>query len=333
MKVLLMGISVRAFSQSIWKKYTPIAVDAFGDLDTRKYAKVRHLRKFIYDMKELHRRIRDMAIREEYDIAVYGGKFDEFPEMLSGFEVAGNSAETVTKLRDGKVEKVVGRYLKVPRHIQNPVIKCGAITKVADVAIERVHGKDISYTFISDGNDWREIGFAKTESIIVRGAIFYRASIAPFNIEDEKRKKVESAVDKIVDIFGLKGINCIDMIDTEKDIYFLELNPRPSASLELFEKVCERSLLDMHIKGKIGTIKFKTNKKFGKYIVYSKNSCKIKNTRKLLKFNWIADIPYEGRNIKKGEPLFTVFATGNTYRYVKYKMLERAREAQRLLSM
>ena len=55
---------------------------------------------------------------------------------------------------------------------------------------------------------------------------------------------------QLVPVFALKGLNSLDFIHADDCSYVLEINPRPSASMQLYDE----DLLNRHIQACEGTV-------------------------------------------------------------------------------
>ncbi len=133
--------------------------------------------------------------------------------------------------------------------------------------------------------------------------------------------KIEEITSKITREFGLKGINGIDFLlpPSSKTPLLLEVNPRYPASVEIMERAFDFSGFDFHIKGCLGKLsefplKDRLNSEtfFGKAIVYAKWDVLVPQEV----VSWVLgnrrDIPFPGEIIKKGHPICTVFAKGQS---------------------
>jgi len=106
MKILLMGISVRALAESAVRSgYSVMALDAFGDQDLRALAESHSLHRDYhcgYSPKELYRASRELA----FDALAYTSNLENHPEILTYVQrhhraiVIGNPPEVVRSVRN-----------------------------------------------------------------------------------------------------------------------------------------------------------------------------------------------------------------------------------------
>ncbi len=123
--------------------------------------------------------------------------------------------------------------------------------------------------------------------------------------------------------FGLKGVGGIDIIisdgpDGRPRPFLVEINPRYTASMELFEQSYGLNIYSLHLEALNGYLpEFSLNGHLdgpfaGKAIVFARNSIIIPDTGGWPERGW-KDIPFPNDEIKKGRPVCTVFARGSTY--------------------
>ena len=103
------------------------------------------------------------------------------------------------------------------------------------------------------------------------------------------------------------GLNSADFLVAEDGFRLLEINPRPSATLDIFEPP-GGSLFALHMSACAGTLDFEAPNLPGAAamaIVYAESELTIPT---LDWPDWTADRPHAGSAIKAGEPLCTVRA-------------------------
>ena len=62
--------------------------------------------------------------------------------------------------------------------------------------------------------------------------------------------KITSYTNKIIEYFNIKGLCSVDMLVHEGNVLVLEVNPRVSATYELYEQMVENvNLIDAHLRG------------------------------------------------------------------------------------
>jgi predicted ATP-grasp superfamily ATP-dependent carboligase len=212
----------------------------------------------------------------------------------------------------------------------------------------RVDGKSIAGVFVSYRGSDRHIQtllFGVTEQIVgdkwLGAAAFqYCGSIGPRRIPDAISVQIESVGRCLATEFEIIGMWGVDFIVSENGAMPVDINPRMTASMELFEwsfRQVEsgiRSMVDLHVKacrGKLDRPEFEKAKHAiadsdkmveGKAILFHRGSKPLRistTTFAALKqiFNSafyestepgfsIADIPQEEQKIKPGHPILTL---------------------------
>ena len=203
-----------------------------------------------------------------------------------------------------------------------------------------IEGELLSLQFVADGQKAELISFSRQLTAPDSDSPFkYGGNILfrPSSILVEKAKKLINLLTKE---YSLMGINGVDFIKRGSDLYFLELNPRFTAAVELlldiygsqlFAAYLEDSLkenyLEKYLK-ELRNIKAKiilycsydlkvTDNISQKIAKISSNNCKFK----------IKDIPKKGELFSQGEPLSTLIIETenekklwNNYHYLSKKI-------------
>ena len=181
---------------------------------------------------------------------------------------------------------------------------------------QEIYGDAISALFITDGADFVCLGFCKLHTFQAAENypyVYQGASIIK-GLNEEVRLKTLNYADKIIKYFNLKGVFSIDMILNKKhpqsDLHVLEVNPRVSATFELYEHALPSlNVVDEHIRVCEGErlSKIKMNDVVSAYrIVFANHVSRVK--RNIHWPSWSKDLPESGRLIKRGEPICSVYA-------------------------
>lgn len=206
-----------------------------------------------------------------------------------------------------------------------------------------VKGVPCSAVFAADGKNSVLLGL--TEQLIGKPELgaegfTWCGNIFPLELDQENREALISRIDdiclKLTRSFGLRGINGIDFVlsESENTPFLVEVNPRYPASMELIEQAFHLPAFEIHIQSSQGESyyfplkeKLSQARYHGKGIVYAKQTVEIPPESP----NWILanrrDVPFPGEIVKKGHPICTVFATGETRDECWWGLLQ---EAERL---
>ena len=172
----------------------------------------------------------------------------------------------------------------------------------------------------------------------------YCGSVFPFHLSRDEQEYVQRLGKAIAAQYELIGLFNIDLIRTDSELYFLEVNPRYSASMELMERQFRVNLFEIHYLactagddnpgGWCQPVDLPKEYPFlGKAIWYADRElcsdadfCEFVDRQMMESgFLRISDIPRPGATIKKGAPVFTVFAHSRCEAEIDEKLVETAR--------
>jgi predicted ATP-grasp superfamily ATP-dependent carboligase len=324
----------------------PLVIDVFADLDTRYYAEA------FYPIPTLSKQHLAPAIDyfiEQYAVAhvVYGSGFEYYPESLcyldSQLTIVGNTPATFIKLHNKPDFFSVLDQLDIshpetvftaPADANNWLVK--PMQGQGGVNITRYHKNDTpelsvywqkyqqgalhSVLFLADGQNLQIIGFntqwsinlSETEEFIFSGIINNSLLL------NKQKLRVTGWLKKIVPVLMLKGLNSLDFIQTDNDSYVLEINPRISASMQLYNA----DLLIRHVKASQGELPWYSfwQQGYTAYqIVYAQQDVIIPD-----EFKWpkgYMDLPEPGSLIRAGQPICSIIARQKQARPVLEELL------------
>ena len=311
----------------------PLVIDLFADLDTQYYAEAF---KQVPSLAE-----QDLSAAVDYFIEryavghiIYGSGFEYYPESLrylaSRLLVLGNSADTFATLQDKSVffprlERLAIPYPDVcfcpPESADKWLVK--PMQGQGGLGIQRYNPKHQAYTqvywqkfqagtqhsvlFLADGKNAQVIGFNTQWTIdLGEGQEFiFSGIINSCNLLDEHKERITAWLDELVCEFRLKGMNSLDFIQADEMVFVLEINPRPSASMQLYDA----DLIIWHIKASQGQLTdyALSNKGYTGYqIVYAQQDVMISDA-----FKWpdgCMDLPEFGVTCRTGQPVCSIIA-------------------------
>src|SRR5262249_10321688 len=134
----------------------------------------------------------------------------------------------------------------------------------------------------------------------------------PALIAPDLAQALVQAVERLGQALPLVGLNSADFLVDGDEFRLLEINPRPGATLDIFEPP-EGSLFALHIaacEGELAGTPPRLDGARAAAIVYVERA--IASFPALRWPDWVADRPQPGTAIKAGEPLCTVHAAGAT---------------------
>lgn len=314
----------------------PLVIDLFADLDTQGYA-VAFYR--IPSLTEQHLApVVDYFIHR-YAVAhvIYGSGFEYYPESLyylnSRLIMLGNSPDTFVKLHNkpeffSVLDALNIAYpdvvLNAPNEADNWLVK--PMQGQGGAGIKRYHknnnagspvywqkyqtGTQHSVLFLANGQLMQVLGFNTQWTVGLSEAeeFIFSGIINSSDLLNEHKALVTDWLNKIVPVFALKGLNSLDFIQAGDHGYLLEINPRPSASMQLYDA----DLLIRHIKasqGELSDYNFVQNGHSAYQIVYADQDVLIPEA--FAWPDWCMDLPKPGSLIHTGQPICSIIAHQN----------------------
>ncbi len=358
MKLLLVAPSARMLAESArLAGYDFIALDYFGDLDTCEAGEcysLNHTYGAEGDSDRCIDRLYSHIGDVEFTHVIYGSGFENHPEYVAELEgkyrVLGNGTDTLRRVRDwgnffsslkrigvafpesfvvggDEVRDFSGDWIIKP-------LKTGGghgIFRLCEqvdfealddrvLIQEFIDGKEISASLISDGSE--AVCLCATEQLIGTHFNRYRyvGNIAPLDADKELLREIEEVSKKVVEEFELVGSVGVDLMLSDGVPYVVEVNPRVQGSMEAVEKVCGKSVVDLHVKACLRDIDIveleaalsikRKSGYFGRKILFADRD--VRFSIKQQEFDFVKDVPHYGEVIKELDPICTVLARGKT---------------------
>jgi hypothetical protein len=185
---------------------------------------------------------------------------------------------------------------------------------------EFIPGAPVSASVLSDGKESVTVSVNKQliglSELNSPGRFTYCGHVTPLDVGSDLTVKISGISNKIISGLGLVGSVGIDFVVSGSDVYFMEINPRFQDTLEAVERYRSINLVEKHIeacKGKLNKnldlifLNRAPGKFFAKGVLFSDKKIKAGNLNAL---SGIKDIPPEGAIINEGEPVCTIFVSG-----------------------
>lgn len=256
-----------------------IALDMFGDRDTRTAASAWHdLRNapgLQFDAERLLGTLKALASRREVRGWVPGSGFEANLALLQAgaavLPLLGNPPGLVARVRDpGHFHaRLSALGIAHPEtRVDPPAVGSGWLFKDAHACggwhvraaasapacpgpgayyQRELRGIPMSVLLLADGRRWRALGYARQlVRRIGRNRHVFHGAVGPVTLPAEVRSQVDAMVDKLVPEFGLRGLNGLDFMLVGERALVLELNPRPTATLALFDQLIPGGVLRAH---------------------------------------------------------------------------------------
>ncbi|HAF01681.1 MAG TPA: hypothetical protein DCO68_03530 [Methylophilaceae bacterium] len=355
--IIIAAISSRPYVKAATEAgFEVIAIDMFADIDTQKLAKkVYQVAVFEnqFDLEALLQVLEEVSAYQPVGFC-YGSGFERHPEHLRKIEalvhVLGNSAESVQYCKNPQsffkfCDDLSMTYPETshtkPAHHEGWLTKqiggCGGChvsplgvffdEEAKGVYFQRHQsGIAISCLFLVCEDQVKVIGYHEQWSNPQDTLSYqYGGAVSHIALADWVKSDLESFVKEAAKKMGLVGLNSCDAILADDKLYILEINPRLSASVDLYTPVVG-NLFAAHVaaskKETVGDLVISTTAK-AHHVHYAQHEMLITES-----FNWphwVCDIPEVGQRIEKNRPLCTVIAQAETATQAKQLVQNRAR--------
>ena len=367
--VLIIALSARPFIEAAVKAgFKVTAIDGFADAQTLALAEKTITVEFDaqgFKSEALLRAVEQLELHQ-YLGFVYGSGFDAQPELLqiiaTNLPILGNSVETLSAVNSLDFFKVLQKldityppifhaipntsssnpakqYLKKHTggcggsHIQVISVheKLSNLQKNKNYIQQYIKGRSVSLLFVARAKTIEIIGFNEqwlngSASMPFR----YGGAVSHIDLPEVVPKQLIQAAEKLTMEFGLLGLNSLDAIIDGEVAYVLEVNPRLSATFDLYE---DADLFDRHIEAvlnvddveEVGSPQKNPSSK-AHAIVYAD-----KNTTVPRDFDWpewATDTPAsqnEAIDIQAEQPICTVTAYGPNAEIAKQLVFARVK--------
>ena len=344
--LLIAAISARSLAQSARRAgFTPLVADFFADTDTQEAAHAcRKLRGIERGMQwqSLCRALDALAERAPSPIAgfVYGAGFEDRPELLRliarRWKLLGNDADTVKRIKAPKMFFAALDRLGIghPKTASKPprngagwlakktggaggshIVPSRLATSSPDRYFQqRVEGRAVSALFVGNGSFARVLGFSEQwTSPSPRSPWRYGGAVRPASLPEDLARRMASAVIGVARAFKIKGLASADFLVKDGEALLLEINPRPGATLDIFD--CGATpLLSLHVsavtEAKLPPRRLKLGDAMASAIVYAVSGGAAPPG--FVWPEWSADRPKSSERIDKNRPICTVMARAGT---------------------
>ncbi len=331
-----------------------IVLDLFNDVDTRHYAL--HSRAIVDEAGGLGASALLQGANEFYsscDGIVIGSGFEDktelMQELLTGRIVYGNTTETVKRMKDPTYFYNMLDALDIshpeislhqPEQLSDWLVKQvgasggahiqwahRAASPQGKIYYQRfVRGKSMSVLFVANGAQAQILGINEQWTVAMRPEFpfCYGGAIGKATLEQPLYQRVEKILDRILQTSGLVGLNGMDFILHDDDILVLEINPRPTATVDLYDGDWSEGLLAVHLRacrGELPDTMPQDETIRAHAIVYA--SAPMRVTENFVFPDWCSDIPQANSTICLHAPICTVHASGVVSAAVKLELQQR----------
>ncbi|MGH6858955.1 MAG: ATP-grasp domain-containing protein [Phyllobacterium sp.] len=341
--ILIAAISGRSLAAAARRAgFRPLVADLFNDADTLALAdravKLPGSIENGIDPEHIVDTLSELAGNDAPAAMVYGSGFERRPDLIEAisrrFTIAGNTAATVRLVKDPvRLSHLCSQLaiphpdirLDPPHQTRHWLIKlCGGAggshVKPADAGRSHVGryfqrfiaGRNLSALFLADGKAAHLVGFSRQWPSPSRESPFrYGGAVRLRRYDRAKTAEIKSWLSALTLRTGLVGLCSADFIDGESGLHLIEINPRPGATLDIFD--CETTpLLREHLRACSGSaISVPVYEgSAAAAIAYTPNAIAA-----FPGIDWpsmTADHQISGTALAAGDPVCTVFATASS---------------------
>lgn len=343
--VLIAALSGRGLAASARRAgYLPLVADAFGDSDTGQLAAdarcVKDAARIGFRAKPVFAALGELAASSARPVIglILGSGFEDRPKLIAalarGYRLIGNDAATVARSKDPVALAALLDSLAIahPETRIAPPEKPGdwlskriggsGGTHIVPAALaqrsprryfqRRLAGQPISALAIATRDGAHMVGISR-QWAVGRGPRPYRygGAVGPVRLAPAIEATIRSAVEQLCDALGLVGLAAFDFLLVGSTPHLLDINPRPSATLDVFDDATG-SLFHAHLaacEGRAAQLPVMNGARAAA-VLYADGGPL--NVAPLPWPAWTADRPSPATCIPRYRPIATVFAAGET---------------------
>ncbi|GAB4068671.1 ATP-grasp domain-containing protein [Ancylobacter sonchi] len=354
--IVLAALSARALAAAARRAgLEPLVLDLFGDEDTRELAAqmvaLRRRDGLAIDADDLLAQL-DLHAASAAPL-VLGSGFEATPDLVDRLaargNLAGNGGAVLRRLKDPFALSGLLTSLGIPHpRVFADVAPTGVDTLEKAIGAsggghihpaQRVHGpghylqehiegRSVSALFLADGRDARLLAFSEQWCAPDAASPYrYGGAAGPIAVPPHVEWEVAQALAHLAGSTGLIGLASADLILSHEGWSLIEINPRPGATLDIFDRPPLPPLLRLHLDACAGRLPdlspLHPDPQAGARaagILYAPMSFEM---RLAPLPTYTADRPALGTRLHPGEPVCTVFGEGRDAEEARGVMLLR----------
>lgn len=344
--LLIIAASARMLAQAAYQAgVKAVVIDVFADTDTRRYAAAwRQVASL--NLNDLLPALEPLLTEYPLHDLIYGSGFESFPESLSylnqRLHLVGNSPATFANTVNKQAFFAVLDSLQIPYPdsvfsppnpdggwLSKPLRGQGGLgirhwqaEPLAESYWQKYQtGLPHSALFLADGRHLQVLGFHRQWTTVAGPHGFLFAGLINRTALSTRHQTLITAwLRQLVPILGLNGLNSLDFIQDGATLWVLEINPRPSASMQLYDG----DLLSQHRHACAGHLPAASedsakNAACAYQIIYAQETVYIPDM--LVWPQNCADLPPTGTVCPTGEPICSMIVRQKTAQMV-YEQLQ-----------
>jgi uncharacterized protein len=328
------------------------AFDLFGDLDLRRGGG-----RVVALPGGTLTALVDAAVQVPARGVIYGASFENHPALVARLAqrhvLLGNGPQTLRAVRDPQrlaaalrdagllyprtfataPEDRSGRWLRKPlRGGGGTRVRAwrGGALPAGTVVQEHIDGMPCSAAAVGDGVDAVVLGL--TEQLVGRRAFGVRGHrwcgnlVPPRLAADALLEQARTICSCLASAFALRGLFGVDLVWDGERAWTIEVNPRPTASLEAIEAAHGVGVFRAHLRacaGELPAVESEPAGAAGKAVVFATEDVVVGDSEPWLR-RGVRDVPHPGERIAAGRPICTVVAAEATPEVVLARLEQRA---------
>ena len=341
--LLIAAISGRSLAAAARRAgFRPLVADLFNDADTLALAeraiKLAGTLQSGIDEHRIVETLTQLAGDDQPVALVYGSGFERNPAMLHTIArtlpVAGNSAETIRLVKDPASLSHLCAELRIPHpdiRFDTPEHSKEWLTKLTGGAggshvkpangdncsggryFQRfVPGRNLSALFLADRINAHVVGFSRQWASPSREAPFrYGGAVRLQRYDKRNTARIAEWLSGLTKHTGLCGLCSADFVDSGPDLHLIEINPRPGATLDIFDNETT-PLIREHLRAITGTRVSVPAYEDSKASAIAYTAKAISAFPEVVWPEQTADHQMPGTALGAGDPVCTVFATADS---------------------
>lgn len=372
--LIVMGASARSLAFSARRAgFQPYAIDLFADRDLAAVCPAVKIARYPEDF---------VAALAEAPPArwMYTGGLENYPRLIDELArirpLVGNAGAAVRAVRDpvrlGKVVREVGLswgeilleggsaaggekkwLLKALRSSGGLGVSLATAGMMREVPrgcyLQRyVEGEAVSAVFVGAGGGAALLGVSRQwtgRDFGMEREFLYVGNMGPLILDANETERLQVLGTALAKEFRLIGLFNVDLVRNDQGLWPLEVNPRYSASVEVFEGSWEWTSVAMHVEAcesnALPNLEMTGAKVFcGKAVVYAERDGFVPASLEAIAREWngngdrpgLTDLPRTGDAIEAGQPVVTVIAEAGTMSGVEGELRRRVEIVRRSLS-
>lgn len=356
--LIVLAGSARALAASAKRAgYAPLAIDVFGDADTRALCRATVTLEGGLSQGLRHAALVDAvaSLGRAYGPigVVYGAGFEDKPDIVAALaretRLIGVSAPSLKRAKDPRELALVCKRANVahpeiafelPDAVEGWLQKSaggsgGEHVRLATTGVgagqgryfqRRIEGRSVSALFAADGASVSVIGLSEQWTApSPRSPFRYGGAAGPIDVEPGLGGDIDRVVAALAGELGLVGLCSADFIVSGAQCWLIEINPRPGATLDVFD--CDEDpLMTRHIEACEGRIRppiARPTRKAAE-VVYAGRDFTVPAEADWP--DWVADRSVAGTRIVAQEPVCTVLGAAPDAKAARLLAAERVRE-------